>query len=133
MTDAAMLASAGTATTAAVATKQVNGRTVNAKAWNAAQDFESVFLNTMLQNMMTDVNGEGPFGGGRTEVWRSFLTQQYAKSFGKAGGVGLTPHIYQSLLAHQEAGGRAIRTVAQTVSSQQAAALRPITNGVSRP
>ena len=32
------------------------------KAKAAAQDFESVFLNSMFQQMSSDVKGEGPFG-----------------------------------------------------------------------
>jgi len=75
-----------------------------AKAWATAQDFESVFLNSMLQHMFTGMEGEGPLGGkGAAGVWRSFLTQEYAKTFAKAGGIGLADHVYRSLIAQQEA------------------------------
>jgi Rod binding domain-containing protein len=78
------------------------------KAWQAAQDFEAVFLNSMFNQMFTGIEGEGPFGGSQaTGVWRSFLTDEYAKSFARKGGVGIAPHVYQSLLAQQEAGGKA--------------------------
>jgi flagellar protein FlgJ len=74
-----------------------------AKAHAAAQDFEAVFLNSMFQHMFTGVGGEGPFGGqGATGVWRSLLTDQYAKSIAKAGGIGLADQVYRSLIAHQE-------------------------------
>ena len=74
-----------------------------AKAHAAAQNFEAVFLNTMFQQMYTGIDGEGPFGGnGATGVWRSLLTDEYAKSFAKAGGVGIASHVYQSLMALQE-------------------------------
>lgn len=77
---------------------------VNVKAQAAAQDFEAVFLNSMLQQMSTGIDGDGPFGGkGSTGVWRSFLTDEYAKSFAKAGGVGIADHVYQALIAQQEA------------------------------
>jgi Rod binding domain-containing protein len=80
------------------------GLTGKAKAHAAAQDFEAVFLNSMFQHMFTGVDGEGPFGGqGATGVWRSVLTDQYAKSIAKAGGIGIADHVYQSLIAHQEA------------------------------
>ncbi len=72
----------------------------------AAQDFEAVFLNSMFQQMFTNIDGEGPFGGsgsGGAGVWRSFLTQEYAKTFAKAGGVGIADQVYQSLLQIQEA------------------------------
>jgi Rod binding domain-containing protein len=75
------------------------------KARAAATDFEAVFLNSMFSQMFTGIGGEGPFGEkGGTGVWRSFLTQEYSKSFAKAGGIGLADHVYQSLLAQQEAG-----------------------------
>ena len=74
-----------------------------AKAHAAAQDFEAVFLNSMFQHMFTDIDGEGPFGGeGATGVWRSVLTDQYAKSIAKAGGIGIADQVYRSLIAHQE-------------------------------
>ena len=76
----------------------------NARAKNAARDFEAVFLNQMFQHMFTGIDGEGPFGGGvGVSIWRSFLTEQYAKTFSKAGGIGLADHVYRSLIAHQEA------------------------------
>jgi flagellar protein FlgJ len=72
------------------------------KAKAAAQDFESMFLNTMFQQMFSGVSGEGPMGGsGATGVWRSFLTDQYAKTFAKAGGIGLSSQVYSALLARQ--------------------------------
>jgi Rod binding domain-containing protein len=74
-----------------------------AKAKAAAQDFEAVFLNSMFQHMFTGINGDGPFGGGgATGVWRSFLTDAYAKSFAKAGGIGIADQVYRSLISHQE-------------------------------
>jgi Rod binding domain-containing protein len=70
----------------------------------AAQDFEAVFLNSMFQQMFTNIDGEGPFGGGGgAGVWRSFLTQEYAKTVAKAGGVGIADQVYRSLLQIQEA------------------------------
>lgn len=74
------------------------------KARAAARDFEAVFLNSMFQHMFTGIDGEGPFGGqGATGVWRSVLTDQYARSIAKAGGIGIADQVYKSLIAHQEA------------------------------
>jgi len=74
-----------------------------AKAKAAAQNFEAVFLNSMFQEMFTDIGGEGPFGGsGATGVWRSLLTDEYAKSFAKTGGIGIADQVYKTLLAQQE-------------------------------
>ena len=74
-----------------------------AKAKAASQDFEAVFLNSMFQQMFNGLQGEGPMGGnGATGTWRSFLTDEYSKSFAKAGGIGIADQVYTALLAQQE-------------------------------
>jgi Rod binding domain-containing protein len=74
-----------------------------AKAKATSQDFEAVFVNAMFQQMFAGLDGEGPFGGnGATGVWRSFLTDEYSKSFVKAGGIGIADQVYRSLMAQQE-------------------------------
>jgi flagellar protein FlgJ len=75
---------------------------VKAKAKAASEQFEAVFLNSMFQQMFTGIDGDGPFGGsGSLKIWRSFMTDQYAKSFAKAGGIGIAPHVYNELLKQQ--------------------------------
>ena len=75
---------------------------IKGKAKAAAQDFESMFLNTVFQQMFTGIDGDGPFGGsGSLKVWRSFLADQYAKSFAKAGGIGIATEVYNELLRQQ--------------------------------
>ncbi len=79
---------------------------VQAKARANAVDFEAMFLSTMFSHMFTSIDGDGPFGGGGAGgVWRSFLSDEYAKSFAKAGGIGLADSVYRSLIAQQEARG----------------------------
>ena len=74
------------------------------KAHTAAVNFEAQFLNSMFSQMLAGVQGDGPFGGGpAVGVWRSFLSEQYAKSFAKAGGIGIADKVYHTLLAQQEA------------------------------
>lgn len=88
------------------AAKNVGG--VNEKTMNAAQDFEAVFLNSMFSQMFTSMDGEGPFGGDQsTGVWRSFLTDEYARSFAKKGGVGIASDVYRTLMWQQEASSAA--------------------------
>jgi Rod binding domain-containing protein len=78
--------------------------TKQTKARSAAQDFEAVFLNSMFQHMFTGISGDGPFGGsGAVGVWRSMLTDEYAKSFAKSGGIGIADQVYRTLIARQEA------------------------------
>ena len=73
-----------------------------AKAKATAQDFEAMFLNSMFSQMTTGLNGEGPFGNTPgTGVWRSMLTEQYSKSFAKAGGVGISNDVYRTLILQQ--------------------------------
>lgn len=92
--------------TTAAKTKSAYGFTpeqVKARAKKSSEDFEAVFLNNMFQQMFTGIDGEGPFGGsGASGVWRSFLTDEYAKSFAKSGGIGIADQVYSTLLAQQE-------------------------------
>ena len=38
----------------------------------------------------------------RFEMWRSFLTDQYAKTFAKTGGIGIASHVYEQLLSSRD-------------------------------
>lgn len=68
-----------------------------------AEEFEAVFLSTMLQHMFAGVATDGPFGGGRSEeTWRSLLVEEYGKSVAAAGGIGIADEIARELLALQE-------------------------------
>jgi len=92
------------AATAALASKSSNPAAANraAKAKAAGEDFEAVFLNSMFQQMFSGV-GQGPFSGGNgASIWRSFLTDEYSKSFVKAGGIGIASEVQRALLAQQE-------------------------------
>jgi peptidoglycan hydrolase FlgJ len=71
-----------------------------------AQDFEAMFLNSMFSQMTSGIKGDGPFGDTPgTGVWRSMLTEQYSKSFAKAGGVGISNDVFRTLILQQ--AGRA--------------------------
>ena len=96
--------SSATATFATLSTHLDASKSIQGQARAKAEDFEAVFLNTMFTQMFTGADGEGPLGGGpAVGVWRSFLTQEYAKSFAKSGGIGIADHVYRSLIAQQEA------------------------------
>jgi flagellar protein FlgJ len=83
------------------------------KAKATAQDFEAMFLNSMFSQMTSGLKGEGPFGDTPgTGVWRSMLTEQYSKSFAKAGGVGISNDIYRTLILQQ--ANRSGQTQSQT-------------------
>jgi flagellar protein FlgJ len=73
-----------------------------AKSRKQAQDFEAMFLNTMFSQMTSSVKGEGPFGDTTgTGAWRSMLTDEYSRSFAKAGGVGISNDVFRSLILQQ--------------------------------
>jgi len=73
-----------------------------AKAKATAQDFEAMFLNSMFSQMTSGLKGEGPYGDTPgTGVWRSMLTEQYTKSFSKAGGVGISNEVFRTLILQQ--------------------------------
>ena len=94
------------------------------KARATAVDFEAQFLNTMFNQMFTGIDGDGPFGGGpAVGVWRSFLTDQYAKTFAKAGGVGIADQVYRTLIAHQEAQAQAHDADADALRSRRTGAV----------
>ena len=89
-----------TAALAGKATAAASDKAAKAKA--AGEDFEAVFLNSMFQQMFAGID-QGPFSGGNgANIWRSFLTDEYSKSFVKAGGVGIAPIVQRELLAQQE-------------------------------
>jgi Rod binding domain-containing protein len=72
------------------------------KAKTASQDFEAVFLNSMFQQMTSGVKGEGPYGDtAGTGVWRSMLTDEYAKGISKSGGVGIASDVFRTLIMQQ--------------------------------
>jgi Rod binding domain-containing protein len=72
---------------------------VKAKAKTQAQNFEGMFLNSMFSEMTNGLKGEGPFGNTvGTGIWRSMLTEQYSKSFARAGGVGIAKDVYRSMI-----------------------------------
>jgi flagellar protein FlgJ len=90
------------AATAALAGRANAAAGQAAKAKASGEDFEAMFLNSMFQQMFSGV-GQGPFSGGPgANIWRSFLTDEYSKSFVKAGGIGIAPVVTRELLAQQE-------------------------------
>lgn len=69
----------------------------------AAEQFESAFLEQMLNYMWQDVPTDGLFGGGHgEETFRSMLVNEYAKEMTRAGGIGIADQVEQELLKLQE-------------------------------
>jgi peptidoglycan hydrolase FlgJ len=73
------------------------------KTKKVSQDFESVFLTNMFENMYEGLDEDGPFGSGNDNgVWRSLLTEEYAKSIAASGGIGIADQIQNQLISLQE-------------------------------
>ena len=69
----------------------------------AAQEFEAVFLTTMLEGMFAGLKTDAPFGGGSAEkTYRSLLVTEYAKQISQNGGLGISDQITRELIALQE-------------------------------
>ncbi len=79
------------------------GSADHAKAREAAKEFESVFLATMLNSMFEGVDVPEPFGGGHAEQqYRGLLIAEYGKDLSAGGGIGLADHVFREILAAQE-------------------------------
>lgn len=73
------------------------------KTRKVSEDFEGVFLTNMFENMFEGLEDEGPFGAGAGNgVWRSMLTEEYAKSVTASGGIGIADQIQRQLVSLQE-------------------------------
>jgi peptidoglycan hydrolase FlgJ len=81
--------------------------TREAKARAAAQDFESVFLQTMIGEMVAGLGKDGPLGEGEAGgAWRGLLVENYSKTISASGGVGIADSLYPDILALQESASR---------------------------
>ena len=79
--------------------------TPEAKARKSSEDFEGVFMQTMMQEMFTDIGKDGPLGEGEAGgAWRSLLVQEYASTMAKNGGIGVADNVYRDILALQKSG-----------------------------
>ncbi|GAB5390447.1 MAG: rod-binding protein [Alphaproteobacteria bacterium] len=75
------------------------------KTWEAAQEFEAVFLSQMLSPVFESIDSNEITGGGSAEkMWRGLMVQEYGKQMTRAGGVGIAEQVYKELLKAQEGG-----------------------------
>lgn len=74
----------------------------HARAKEAAQEFEAVFLAQVLRGLGAGLRGEGPLGGGEADPYRGMLTDAYARAIARAGGVGIADAVLRELVRAQE-------------------------------
>ena len=84
-----------------------------------AQDFESFFLQTVLEDLTNDLGSDFLGGGGHAEqIWRSMLNEEFAGAISSSGGVvGIADSVYKELLALQEEKHNAERTKTESSES----------------
>jgi peptidoglycan hydrolase FlgJ len=69
----------------------------------AAQDFEAMFMSSMLESMTAGMKTDKLFGGGQGEqMFRSMLNQEYGKAIARQGMLGIAPAIEREMLRLQE-------------------------------
>ena len=80
------------------------GKSANLEAVRkAATDFETVFVSQMLGHMFDGVKTYPLFGGGHgEEMFRSMMTDEYAKQIVNRGGFGISGAVMKTMLAEQE-------------------------------
>jgi Rod binding domain-containing protein len=73
------------------------------KIADAAKQFESTMISSMLQPMFQGLKTDGPFGGGEAEgTFRSFLVDAIAKQVEKSGGLHLSSAIQSEMIRMQQ-------------------------------
>ncbi len=77
---------------------------VDARVWKAAQDFETMAINQLLEPMFSTVDtSQGFFGGGAGEQnFKPMLVTEMAKAVEQHGGLGLAEPVYAQMLKMQE-------------------------------
>lgn len=79
-----------------------------AKAGEAAEDFEAVFIAEMIKPMFEGISTEAPFGGGKgEEIFRGMMLQEYGKIIASSGGIGLADSIKTEMIKMQEQANNA--------------------------
>lgn len=71
---------------------------------DAAQKLEATFLAEMLKSAGLGQSSESFGGGAGEDQFASFLVQEQALQMVKAGGIGLSESIYETLKERQDAG-----------------------------
>jgi flagellar protein FlgJ len=73
----------------------------------SAQDFEAMFMTSMLESMTAGMKPDKMFGGGQGEqMYRSMLNQEYGKAVAATGTLGIADSIEREMLKMQEQGAK---------------------------
>jgi Rod binding domain-containing protein len=73
-------------------------------ARQTAEEFEAFFLARFIDAMQVGLKTDGPFGGGHgEEMFRGMLSDEYAKTVVRSGGIGIADAVEREMLRIQEA------------------------------
>ena len=71
------------------------------------RDFESLFVNYLMQEMRKTIPEDSLFGGGQAEkIYSSMLDGEVSKTIAQQRGIGLSALLYNQLSSVQEADDR---------------------------
>lgn len=83
--------------------QQSQSLTPKEQARQVAEQFEGIFINQMLSGMFEGIGDEDAFNGGfAEETYRGLMTETYADTIAKSGGIGLADNIMRELIGLQE-------------------------------
>ncbi len=83
--------------------QQSQSLTPKQQARQVAEQFEGIFINQMLSGMFEGIGDEDTFNGGfAEETYRGLMTETYADTIAKSGGIGLADNIMRELIGLQE-------------------------------
>ena len=95
------------AETAHLTAKQAMNRMPDVKTAAAAKEFEAVFLAQMFSHMFEGLEVNPMFGGGQGEkMFRSMLTQEYAKDMAQHRGARIADELQKMMIQMQEKGSK---------------------------
>lgn len=85
-------------------TTETSAPQLDQKVWKAAQDFEAMAVNQLLEPMFATLDQSGGFfgGGAGEQNFRPMLVSEMAKAIEQRGGLGLAAPVYAQMLKMQE-------------------------------
>ena len=85
--------------------QSIKGKPGKQELEKACHDFESLFVNYMLQQMRRTIPEETLFGGGQAEkIYTGMLDSELSKSISRQRGIGLAKLMYTQMAAMVDNG-----------------------------
>ena len=86
---------------------QLGGRSPEAQARRAAQEFEAFVVSQFVSSMFAGMETDPMFGGGQSEtIYRSLMAEEFGRAAARSGSLGIADSVYREMLRTQEAAKR---------------------------